>query len=83
MLYAVVGQQPELFDRFSGSCVLPEAQVGDYCLIHDVGCSGISMPSLYGVSSLCPVCLLEENGDLTLLSKGRSEEEVLGFLTAW
>lgn len=83
LLYAVVGQQPDAFDRFAGACVLPEAQVGDYCLIHDVGCSGISMPSLYGMTSVCPSCLLGTDGELTLLTPGRSPEEVVDFLTTW
>lgn len=83
LLYAVIGQLPDAFDRFSGASVLPEAQVGDYCLIHDMGCSGTSMPSLYGLAPVYPCCLLDERGEWNLLSKGRTQEEVVEFFTAW
>lgn len=82
-LYSVVGQQPDGFDHFAAACVLPEAQEGDYCLIHDMGCSGISMPSFYGLLSMYPACLMQENGELIQLSPGRTEQDVLEFLTAW
>lgn len=48
-LYTVVGELPDEMDRFEQKGrMLPVLTSDDYCVVHDVGCGGRSMPMLYG-----------------------------------
>lgn len=82
-LYSLVGSLPDNFDRLvSKGRMLPKVEPGDYCVIHDVGCGGRSMPLLYGLRPVAPEFLYEE-GTIRQIAPKRTPQEVLDFLTAW
>lgn len=82
--YAVVGQMPVSFDRYSTkSRILPIVQPGDYCVVHDTGCGARSMPLLYGAPCIPAEYLYCEDGSVQQIALHRTENEVLDFLTAW
>ena len=83
-LYSVVGSLPESFDRLvSKGRLLPKVEPGDYCVVHDVGCGGRSMPLLYGFRPIAAEFLYQSDGTIRQIAPGRTEQEVLNFLTAW
>lgn len=81
--YQVAGYLPEEADLFGESRMLPEAEVGDLCIIHDVGCGGRSMPLLYAMQPPCAEYLFCPDGQLRQIGRACTEEETLSFLTAW
>lgn len=82
-LYSLVGSLPDNLDRpVSKGRMLPKVEPGDYCVIHDVGCGGRSMPLLYGLRPVAPEFLYED-GTIRQIAPKRTPEEVLDFLTAW
>lgn len=80
--YHIVGYLPEEFDRFGEARILPVAEAGDFCVIHDVGCGGRSMPLLYGMRPPCAEYLACPDGQLQQIGFARTEDQVLEFLTA-
>lgn len=83
-LYTVVGELPDEMDRFDQKGrMLPVAKPGDYCVIHDVGCGGRSMPLLYGFHSIPAEYLYQPDGSFTQIAPHRTAEQVREFLTAW
>ena len=81
--YYLVGQMPDETDRpAQKGRMLPRVSAGEYCIIHDVGCGGRSMPLLYGFSPIAAEYLYDDNGDIRQIAPGRTEEEVMNFLTA-
>jgi diaminopimelate decarboxylase len=83
-LYSLVGNLPDSFDRLvAKGRMLPKIEPGEYCVVHDVGCGGRSMPMLYGLRPVAAEFLYEQDGTIRQISKRRSEKEVLDFLTAW
>lgn len=81
--YQIAGYLPEEWDRFGETRLLPAAEAGDYCVIHDVGCGGRSMPMLYAMQPLCAEYLLRPDGKIRQTSAACTEEQVLKFLTSW
>lgn len=82
-LYYLVGDLPDTIDRLvQKGRMLPTVQPGDYCVVHDVGCHGRSMPLLYGLRPVAAEFLYEADGTISQISPRRTEDEVLKFLTA-
>ncbi len=82
--YSVVGRLPEQFDALEkGGRMLPQVDVGELCVIHDVGCGGRSMPLLYGFQPLAAEYLYEPDGTIRCIAKGRTAEECLDYLRTW
>ena len=79
--YIFSGMMPESYDRLSSDFYIAKAAPGDLCLIFDTGCGTRSMPMLQHFTSICPEYLLRSNGALEQIGAGKSEEEVLEFLT--
>ena len=80
--YYLVGELSDESDRLSQKGrMLPIVQTGEYCVIHDVGCGGRSMPMLYGFSPVAAEYLYGDDGAIRQISPGRTEEEILKFLT--
>jgi len=83
-LYSLVGNLPDSFDRLvAKGRMLPRIEPGEFCVVHDVGCRGRSMPMLYGLRPLAAEYLYEADGTIRQIAKRRSEKDVLDFLTAW
>lgn len=83
-LYSLVGSLPNTIDRaVSKGRMLPKVKPGEYCVIHDVGCGGRSMPMLYGLQPVAAEFLYEPDGTIHQIARRRTENEVLDFLTAW
>ena len=82
-LYFLAGELPDEFDHpvLKGR-MLPKVAPGDYCVFHDVGCGARSMAMLYGCKSIAAEYLYKENGEIIRIAPGRTEQEVLDFLTA-
>lgn len=81
--YQIVGYLPEEFDRFGEGRMLPEAETGDICILHDVGCGGRSMPMLYAMQPPCAEYLFCVNGQIQQIGAAPTETQVLDFLTTW
>jgi len=82
-LYTVAGELPDTMDRLvHKGRMLPQVQVGDYCVIHDVGSGARSMPMLYGCRSIAAEYLYTTDGEIRQIAPARTEEEVFRFLTA-
>lgn len=79
--YALVGINPENFDRLSADTYYAKAAPGDLFVIFDMGCSARSMPMLYHFTSICPEYILHIDGTVAQIGAGKSEDEVMEFLT--
>ena len=81
--YYLVGTLPDENDRpVQKGRMLPQVTPGEYCIFHDVGCGGRSMPVLYGFAPVAGEFLYEEDGTISQISPSRTEEDVMEFLTA-
>ena len=82
--YSIVGVLPDGFDYLDvKGRMLPQVGPGDYCVVHDVGCGGRAMVLLYGFQPTAAEYLYTPDGSMLPIAPGRTEEEVLQFLTAW
>ena len=82
--YSIVGVLPDGFDYLDvKGRMLPQVGPGDYCVVHDVGCGGRAMVLLYGFQPMAAEYLYTPDGSMLPIAPGRTEEEVLQFLTAW
>lgn len=79
--YFLVGQFPEGYDRLSSDTYFAKASPGDLCVIFNMGCSARSMPMLYHFTPICPEYLLLNDGTVAQIGAGKSEEEIMEFLT--
>lgn len=83
-LYSLAGQLPDSLDRVAlKGRMLPPVEPGDYCIVHDVGCGGRSIPVLYGLRPVAAEFLYEPESGLIPIAPGRSPQEVLRFLTGF
>jgi len=72
----------DVFTQTEGGVVvpreIPEAEVGDYVLIHDAGAYASSMASNYNTRPLAPEILLEE-GEARLIRRRQRVEELIAL----
>jgi len=61
--YDVVGIVPDLADRFGERRLLPPAEAGDLCVIHDAGFCGSALESGYGGAQRCAEYLWTPAGE--------------------
>lgn len=79
-LWHVVGPTDEDLDRLSEGRMLPDAQPGALCVVHDVGCGGRANPMLAVGLPVPAEFLCTPDGDIRPISPRRSGQAVLDFL---
>jgi diaminopimelate decarboxylase len=77
----VDGATPENYDRLSSDMYSIKATPEDLCVIFDMGCSTRSMPMLQHFTPICPEFMLHADGTVEQIAAGKSDEEILEFLT--
>lgn len=82
-VYRIIGRTPDDLDKLSPGKHVLQASPGDLCIIHDVGCSGHSMPMLHRFQGICPEYLLRCSGEVEQIGRGKTEEEIMEFLTSF
>jgi diaminopimelate decarboxylase len=76
-LWDVVGTVCENSDKFAEKRPLPELEVGDLAVIHDVGAHGHSMGYQYGGRLRCGEYLRSADGTVTMIRRPETAEDYL------
>lgn len=79
-LWYVVGPTDEELDRLSEGRMLPDAEPGAVCILHDVGCGGRANPMLSVGLPVPPEFLYSPGGAIQPISPTRSGQAVTEFL---
>ncbi len=79
-VYDVVGSLCENNDKFAIQRSLPQAEIGDYLVIHDTGAHGRSMGYNYNGRLRSAEILLKENGDFELIRRAETPRDYFATL---
>ena len=74
-LYDVTGALCENNDKFAVDRMLPRAQIGDLCIIHDTGAHGLAMGYQYNGRLRCAEILYTADGDFRLIRRAETPED--------
>ena len=78
--YDVVSAMPDIAERFAVRRLLPRAEVGDLCVIHDAGFRGAAMQTGFGGSLRCAEYLYTASAELRQIARADTSKD---YFRAW
>lgn len=79
-LYDVTGALCENNDKFAVDRMLPRAEMGDLCIIHDTGAHGLAMGYQYNGRLRCAEILYREDGSFRMIRRAETPEDYFATL---